>query len=78
MQATQKGDPATPRQPRLTDKNYRMSKANKRILTTYVDPVARAHYKHMIIDAHVTALKHAAESAKKRDKKSTSRLQDGE
>lgn len=70
MQANQKGDPQTPRQPRLTDKNYRMSKANKRLLTTFVDASARAHYKHMLIDAHVTAIKHAVELAKKRDKKS--------
>ena len=70
MQATQKGDSQTPRTPRDTNATYKMPKSVKTLMSTLVDAHARGHFKRMMIGAHVTALKHAAESAKRRDKNS--------
>lgn len=65
---TTKGDPMPPRQPRMTGPTYKMPKRIKTVLATIADPQMRGHYKRMMIDAHVTALRHAAEAAKKKDK----------
>jgi hypothetical protein len=67
---TSKGDPRPSRQPRLTGPAYKMPKRVKTLLSRITDPLMRSHYKRMMIDAHVTALCHAAEAAKKKDKKS--------
>jgi hypothetical protein len=69
---TQKGDPQTPRQVPVTGPTWKMPKTVKALLTTFTDPHQRGHYKRMMIDAWHTQQKHAAENAKKRDKKSGS------
>ena len=35
------------------DKNFRISKQTKRIMATFVDPVARHAYKNLMIEAQI-------------------------
>ena len=63
-----KGDPQTPRQAPLTGPTYKMPKRIKALLATFAEPHLQGHYRRMMLDAHVTAIKHAAESAKKKSK----------
>ena len=76
MQAKQKGDPQTPRKPRLTGPTWKMPKSVKASLSMIVDPVARAHFKQMMIDAWATQQRHAAENAKKKDRKNSGKQDD--
>lgn len=69
MQITQKGESQPSRQPRLTGPTFRLPKSVKAAMTTITDPHARGHFKRMMIDAWVTQQRHAAELAKKKDKK---------
>lgn len=65
----QKGDSQPARKAPITNQNYKMPKMVKYALSTIVDPHARGHYKRMMMEAHVTALRHAAEIAAKKNKK---------
>ena len=35
------------------NKDFKMSKANKRVLATFIDPQERSHWKRMLIDAQL-------------------------
>lgn len=68
MQAKQKGDSQTPRKTPITGPTWKMPKPVKALLTTFVDPHERGHYKRMMMDAWATQQRHALESAKKKGK----------
>jgi len=76
MQTKQKGDPQTPRKAPATGPTWRMSHAVKNLLGSERDPVQRAIYKNMMVEASAYASAQAIELAKKKDKKSAA-LADG-
>ena len=71
---TTKGDPQTPRQAKHTGPTYRLPNKYKPLLASIADPQMRGHYKRMLINADAAALKHTAENAKKKDKKTAAEL----
>lgn len=71
---TTKGDPQTPRQATHTSATYRLPNKYKPLIASIADPQMRGHYRRMLIDADVTAAKHAIEAAKKKDKKSAAEV----
>jgi hypothetical protein len=71
-----KGDSQTPRKARATGPTWRMPHAVKNLLGSERDPLQRAIYKNMMVEASAYATAQAIELAKKKDKK-TAALTDG-